>query len=121
MNYSAGSLPLDQDINIPNLTIDPEDMIPANFFTPGMGVPLALLTNRAAIITVDRWFMNEQLKFSITSMLDLGDYIGVSGITGSLTEYKIEYNNVLIIEKGSYTYTVCFQPNQFADFIYFVN
>ena len=25
-------------------------------------------------------------------MLDLGDYIGVSGITGSLTEYKIEYN-----------------------------
>ena len=36
-------------------------------------------------------------------------------------EYKIEYNNVLIIEKGSYTYTVCFQPNQFADFIYFVN
>lgn len=92
LNYSAGSLPLDQDINIPNLTIDPEDMIPANFFTPGMGVPLALLTNRAAIITVDRWFMNEQLKFSITSMLDLGDYIGVSGITGSLTEYKIEYN-----------------------------
>ena len=25
-------------------------------------------------------------------MLDLGDYEGISGLAGSLTEYKIEYN-----------------------------
>ena len=41
---------------------------------------------------MDRTFMNEQLKISMTSMLDLDHYEGVSGIPGSFTEYKIEYN-----------------------------
>ena len=90
MNYSAGSLP---DLpSIPNIAIDLENMTPANFFTPGMGVPLAVITNKAGIIIMDRTFMNEQLKISMTSMLDLDHYEGVSGIPGSLTEYKIEYN-----------------------------
>jgi len=92
LNYSSGSLPIDQDISIPNLEIDPEDMTPSNFFTPGMGVPLAVITNRAAIIIIDKTFMNEQFKVSTMSMLDLGKYEGVSGVAGSLTEYKIEYN-----------------------------
>ena len=90
LNYSAGSLP---DLpSIPNIAIDLENMTPASFFTPGIGAPLAVLTNRATIIIMDRSFMNGQLKFSITSMLDLGDYEGISGLAGSLTEYKIEYN-----------------------------
>ena len=41
---------------------------------------------------MDKTFMNEQLKLSMTSMLDLGEYEGVTGIPGSLTEYKLEYN-----------------------------
>jgi hypothetical protein len=90
LNYSAGSLP---DLpSIPNIAINLENMTPANFFTPGMGVPLAVITNKAGIIIMDRTFMNEQLKISMTSMLDLDLYEGVSGIPGSLTEYKIEYN-----------------------------
>jgi hypothetical protein len=92
LNYSAGSIPVDSLIKIPNLEIDPEDMTPANFFTPGMGVPLAILTDKAAILILDKTFMNEQLNVSLTTMLDLGDYEGVEGIPGSLTEYKIEYN-----------------------------
>ena len=90
LNYSAGSLP--ELPSIPNIAIDLENMTPANFFTPGMGVPLAVITNKAGIIIMDRTFMNEQLKISMTTMLDLDIYKEVSGIPGSLTEYKIEYN-----------------------------
>ena len=32
------------------------------------------------------------MKLSVTSLLDLEKYTGVDGISGSLTEYKIEYN-----------------------------
>jgi len=53
---------------------------------------LAVITNRAAILILDRMFMNEQLKLSAMSMLDLETYAGVTGIPGSLTEFKIEYN-----------------------------
>ena len=90
INYFSGSLPVLP--SIPNIAIDLENITPANFFTPGMGVPLAVITNKAGIIIMDRTFMNEQLKISMTTMLDLDDYEGVSGIPGSLIEYKIEYN-----------------------------
>jgi hypothetical protein len=90
MYYSSGSLPVLP--SIPNIAIDLENMTPANFFIPGMGVPLAVITNKAGIIIMDRTFMNEQLKISMTTMLDLDIYKEVSGIPGSLTEYKIEYN-----------------------------
>ena len=71
---------------------DPESMTPENFFTPGMGVPLAILTEKAAIFVIYRTLFDEQLKLSMTSMLDLKEYQGVSGIPGNLTEYKLEYN-----------------------------
>ena len=94
ISYTSGSLPIDQEISIPNLNIDPEEMTPSYFFNPGVGAPLAIITNRAAIIILDRMFMNEQLKLSVMSMLDLEPYIGVTGIPGSLTEFKMEYNLV---------------------------
>ena len=91
LSYSSDSLP-DVEIDIPGFEFDSDSMTPENFFTPGMGVPLAILTNKAAIIILDKTFLNEQVKVSITSMLDLADYEGVSGFSGSLSEYKIEYN-----------------------------
>ncbi|MBT5225064.1 MAG: hypothetical protein HOM19_06495 [Candidatus Marinimicrobia bacterium] len=90
VSFSSDTLP-DVEIDIPGFEFDPESMTPENFFTPGMGVPLAILTDKAAILILDRAFMNEQLNISLTTMLDLGDYNGVEGIPGSLTEYKIEY------------------------------
>jgi len=89
--YKSDTLP-NVVISIPGFEYDPSSMSPKDLFTPGMGVPLAVLTKKATIIIMDRTFMNEQLKVSMTSMLDLDDYEGVSGIAGSLTEYKIEYN-----------------------------
>ena len=70
LTYSSDSLPVDQEIDIPNLEIDPEEMEPSNFFTPGMGVPLAILTDRAFFLTLNKSILNEQLKFSLTSMID---------------------------------------------------
>jgi len=90
-SFSSDTLP-DVEIDIPGFEFDPDSMTPENFFTPGMGVPLAILTNKAAILILDKTFMNEQLNVSFTTMLDLGDYEGVESISGSLTEYKIEYN-----------------------------
>jgi hypothetical protein len=92
LEYSSDQLPIDQEISIPNLDINPDEMTPSFFFMPGMGVPLAFLTKKAAIIIMDKSFLNEQLKLTTTAMLDLGLYHGISGIAGSLTEYKVEYN-----------------------------
>ena len=92
ISYSSGNLPVDQEINIPNLKIDPEQMTPSYFFNPGVGAPLAAITNKAAIIILERIFLDDQLKLSTMSMLDLETYIGVTGIPGTLTEFKVEYN-----------------------------
>jgi len=91
-DYSSVDTLPDVTINIPGFEYNSDEMTPKDFFTPGMGVPLAVITNKAGIIIMDKTFMNEQLKVSMTSMLDLDDYEGVAGIPGSLTEYKIEYN-----------------------------
>ena len=88
---SADTLP-DVEIDIPGFVYNPEEMSPEDLFTPGMGVPLAVITNKAGIIIIDKMFLNEELKLSVTSMLDLEKYTDVDGIAGSLTEYKIEYN-----------------------------
>ena len=40
--YSSDSLPIDQEIDIPNLEISPEEMKPANFFTPRDGSPISI-------------------------------------------------------------------------------
>ena len=92
LNYSSDSLPVDQEINIPNLQIDPVNMTPSNFFTPGMGVPIAILTKKAVFIVIDRNFYNNRLTLSLTSMMDIAEYTGISGVAGSLTEIKLEYS-----------------------------
>ena len=92
LSYSSDSLPVDHEINIPNLQIDPENMTPSNFFTPGMGVPIAILTKKAVFIVMDRKFYNNRLTLSLTSMLDITEYTGISGVAGSLTELKLEYS-----------------------------
>ena len=92
LSYSSGSLPIDQEINIPNLEINPEDMTPANFFTPGLGVPLAFITNKAILFDLNKNFLNNQLKISLTSMLDINTHNKKTSVYGSITEFKIEYD-----------------------------
>ena len=102
LTYSSDSLPVDQEIDIPNLEIDPEEMEPSNFFTPGMGVPLAILTDRAFFLTLNKSILNEQLKFSLTSMIDAStikekkpDSNGLEkdhSSSGALLELKMTYS-----------------------------
>ena len=102
LTYSSDSLPVDQEIDIPNLEIDPEEMEPSNFFTPGMGVPLAILTDRAFFLTLNKSILNEQLKFSLTSMIDAStikekksDSNGIEkdhSSSGVLLELKMTYS-----------------------------
>jgi len=90
--YSSQNLPIDQEISIPNLNIDPEDITPSFFFNPGIGSPMAVIANKAAIIMLNKYFIDDQMKISASSMIDLESYAGVTGIPGSLIEFKIEYN-----------------------------
>ena len=102
LTYSSDSLPVDQEIDIPNLEIDPEEMEPSNFFTPGMGVPLAILTDRVFFLTLNKSILNEQLKFSLTSMIDAStikekksDSSGIEkdhSSSGVLLELKMTYS-----------------------------
>ena len=79
-------------------------MEPSNFFTPGMGVPLAILTNRAFFLTLDKNIFNGQLKFSLTSMIDAStikekesdpDILGEGHYSsGVLLELKMTYSIV---------------------------
>ena len=92
LSYNSDSLPVDQEINIPNLQIDPENMTPSNFFAPGMGVPIAILTKKAVFIIMDKKFYNNRLSLSLTSMMDVAEYTGLSEVAGSLTELKVEYS-----------------------------
>ena len=93
LSYSSDSLPVDQEISIPNLEIDPENITPSNFFTPGLGVPLAFITNEAFLIGINKKFLNNQLKFSLTTLMDIQTNDKKSKkIYGQLNEFKIEYD-----------------------------
>jgi hypothetical protein len=92
LSYSSDSLPVDQEIDIPNLEINPEEMRPSNFFTPGMGVPIAILASRACFLTLDKKFLDDQLQVSLTSMIDAASYENITGIAGTLMELKMIYS-----------------------------
>ena len=94
LSYSSDSLPIDQEISIPNLEINPEEMTPSNFFTPGLGVPLAFITNKAILISLDKNFLDNELKLSFSTMFDIKTYNKKSNIYGSLNELKVEYDVV---------------------------
>ena len=57
-----------------------------------MGVPIAILTKKAFFIVMDKKFYNNRLTLSLTSMIDIAEYIGIFGVAGSLTELKLEYS-----------------------------
>lgn len=90
--YNAVDTLPDVDVDIPGFEYDPSTMKPEDLFIPGMGVPIAILTNNALLMTLKKTFLDEQLTFNFTSMMDIATYIGVDGIAGSLNELKIEYS-----------------------------
>tara|TARA_S200000501_G_scaffold86535_2_gene79466 strand:- start:400 stop:1866 length:1467 start_codon:yes stop_codon:yes gene_type:complete len=92
VNYGSDSLPIQENINIPNLAIDLDQVTPEIIFVPGMGSPLALLTNSALIFRLDKLDFDGRLFLSITSLIDLKRYFNSSNNFGSLTELKLKYS-----------------------------
>ena len=57
-----------------------------------MGASLAVLCKKAGFFSLERQFNNEQLKFNLTTMLDLDDINFDGTIPGVLLEGHIDYN-----------------------------
>ena len=79
-------------MDIPGFEYDPGTMQPRDLFIPGMGVPVSILTNKALFLFFKRNFLNEDLTFSFTSLMDIENYSENKKVTGSLNEIKAEYS-----------------------------
>ena len=92
LDYSSDSLPLDNDVSIPNLEINVDELDPKNIFTPGYGSSLAILTKKAIILSLEKKFLDDQLSLSISSVLDINntDYSGTS--PGSIFSFEAAYS-----------------------------
>ena len=80
LDYSSDSLPLDEDVSIPNLEISVDELDPKNIFTPGYGSSLAIMTKKALILSLEKNFFDDQLILTASSILDIDntDYDGTS-------------------------------------------
>ena len=92
LDYSSAGLPIDEEVNITNVEIDPRDLKPSNLFTPGMGVPIAILTNSALFFTLEKEILNNQLALSFSSIIDTKNYEDITGIPGSILDFNIKYS-----------------------------
>ena len=92
LDYSSDSLPLDNDVSIPNLEISVDELDPKNIFTPGYGSSFAVLTKKAIILSLEKKFLNDQMTLSISSVLDMNntDYSGTS--PGSIFSFDAGYS-----------------------------
>ena len=91
IDYSSDSLPINDDISIPNLEISVDELDPKNIFTPGYGSQISVLTKRAAIISLEKKLLDDQLILSLSSIFDIynNDYSGT--VPGSILSFESTY------------------------------
>ena len=91
LDYSSDSLPLDEDVSIPNLEISVDDLDPKNIFTPGYGSSLAIMTKKALILSLEKKFFDDQLILTASSIFDIDntDYDGT--YPGSILSFEAAY------------------------------
>ena len=91
LDYSSDSLPLDEDVSIPNLEISVDELDPKNIFTPGYGSSLAIMTKKALILSLEKKFFDDQLILTVSSIFDIDntDYDGTS--PGSILSLEAAY------------------------------
>ena len=94
LNYKSGELPIDEDVDIPNLALSADEINPRNFFSPGMGTPIAALMKKALTLSLEKTFLEDQLKVSLLGMMDLYDPLDTKNtkLWGSILGLTIEYN-----------------------------
>ena len=91
LDYSSDSLPLDEDVSIPNLEISVDELDPKNIFTPGYGSSLAIMTKKALILSLEKKFFDDQLILTASSIFDIDntDYDGT--FPGSILSLEAAY------------------------------
>ena len=91
LDYSSDSLPLDEDVSIPNLEISVDELDPKNIFTPGYGSSLAIMTKKALILSLEKKFFDDQLILTASSIFDIDntDYDGT--YPGSILSFEAAY------------------------------
>ena len=91
LDYSSDSLPLDEDVSIPNLEISVDELDPKNIFTPGYGSSLAIMTKKALILSFEKKFFDDQLILTASSIFDIDntDYDGT--YPGSILSFEAAY------------------------------
>ena len=94
LNYKSGELPIDENVSIPALELSADEIDPRNFFSPGMGTPMAALMKKALTLSLEKTFFEEQLKISLLSMMDLYDPLDTkkTKLWGSILGLTIEYD-----------------------------
>ena len=94
LNYQSGELPLDEDVDIPALEISADEIDPRNFFSPGMGTPIAALMKKALTFSLEKTLLEEQLKIGFLSMMDIYDPLDPKKIKllGKIVGITIEYD-----------------------------
>ena len=100
LDYQADSLPIDDDISIPNLEISIDELDPKNIFTPGYGSSLGVLTKKAVIISLNKSFANEQLTISVSSLLDIDNTSFNGSVPGLIFSFETSYiikNNIHLV------------------------
>ena len=94
LEYKSGDLPIDEDVDIPNLALSADEINPRNFFSPGMGTPIAALMKKALTLSLEKTFLEDQLKISLLGMMDLYDPLNTkkTKLWGSILGLTIEYD-----------------------------
>ncbi len=94
LTYQSGELPIDEDVSIPALELSADEIDPRNFFSPGMGAPNAALTKRSISLNLERLFLENQLKISFISMMDVFDPTTKNSfkIWGKILGINVEYD-----------------------------
>ena len=92
LDYSSDSLPLDEDISIPNLEISVDELDPENIFTPGYGSSLGVLTKKAVLLSLQKTLADEQLTLSVSSLLDINSIDNRNSVPGVIFSFETSYN-----------------------------
>ncbi len=94
LSYKSNGSPIDEDIDIPQLDLSASDFNPRNFFSPGMGTPIAALMKKALTLSLEKTFLEDQLKVSLLGMMDLYDPLNTKNtkLWGSILGLTIEYD-----------------------------
>ena len=94
LKYQSGELPIDEDVDIPALELSADEIDPRNFFSPGMGTPIASLMKKALTLSLEKTFLEEQLKISLLNMMDLYDPLSPKNtkLWGRFVGLTIEYD-----------------------------